>query len=91
MNQASSRSHCVFTIDIEARSAAPAPGPQPNPSAGAAEDQAAGGVGGGAESAGGGGWRGATLRRSRLNFVDLAGSERVGKTGSEGTIQREAR
>jgi len=56
MNQASSRSHCVFTIELVARR----PG----------EDR---------------------LRRSKLNLVDLAGSERVGKTGSEGTVLKEAK
>lgn len=56
MNQASSRSHCVFTITLEARR----PG----------DDR---------------------VRRSKLNLVDLAGSERVGKTGSEGTVLKEAK
>lgn len=56
MNQASSRSHCVFAVDVEAR--------RPGSS---------------------------VVRRARLNLVDLAGSERVGRTGSEGSVLREAR
>lgn len=89
MNQASSRSHCVFTVSLEARRRGGAPG-RAAPAAAAGEDN----VGGGGDadgSGGGGGAFDARVRRSKLNLVDLAGSERVGKTGSEGTILKEAR
>jgi hypothetical protein len=98
MNQASSRSHCVFTVSVEARRAAAAAAAAPPADGdGGAGGDAAGeaneeeGGGGGGEARGGGAYAGALVRRSKLHLVDLAGSERVGKTGSEGAVQREAR
>ncbi|XP_054990866.1 kinesin-like protein KIF9 isoform X2 [Sorex araneus] len=57
MNKNSSRSHCIFTIYVEAHSRT-------------LSDE--------------------KYITSKINLVDLAGSERLGKSGSEGRVQKEA-
>ena len=95
MNQASSRSHCVFTIYMEARQASNR-GPSLCPVTACASAAALlacawqrllaylplpGWTQVGEE----------TVRRSKLNLVDLAGSERVSRTNIDGTVLREAK
>ncbi|KAL4433732.1 hypothetical protein ABPG75_000173 [Micractinium tetrahymenae] len=76
MNQDSSRSHCVFTITIEAADI----------SAGVAAAAAAGRAAGAAGASG----SGSGIRVGKLNLVDLAGSERQSKTGAAGERLKEA-
>lgn len=72
-NQASSRSHCIFTLTVESRGAG---------ADGAADGVASGGAGGAADSRQGAAALAAlgdTVRTAKIHLVDLAGSERVGK------------
>lgn len=79
LNRESSRSHCIFTLALDAvRGCGSISGGSGGPDASASSG--GGGAGGGEER----------CVSASISLVDLAGSERVSKTRSEGLVLREA-
>ncbi|KAG2424185.1 hypothetical protein HXX76_014718 [Chlamydomonas incerta] len=95
-NPVSSRSHCIFTLQLEAREPLGTTGPQQQQQQQGAEEVAAAGAaaaaaGGGDPSYPPGGGGAVRVRRSRMQLVDLAGCERTQKGADIASArQREA-